>query len=230
MRTAGFATTGRRRRRSVPLPHHMIGQRYDRLTVVEYVGRKGHNHEWLCECECGNEKIVLGSNLSRGNTRSCGCLHREITGDAHRKHGHCGDRPSSEYTAYRSMLARCYDPNNISYKYYGPKGIKVCPQWLQDSEAGGFKQFLLDMGPKPSPKYSLERIDGSKDYGPANCKWATALEQSSNTSRNVYIEFDGRRMTMSAVARQAGIKLGTFRARLVRGLSIEQAVIPVGQK
>ncbi len=86
---------------------------------------------------------------------------------------------SSEMGSYRAMIARCYNPKDSSYRNYGAKGIKVCPEWKDNPT-----QFQKDMGSKPEPKgrYALDRIDPSKDYSPSNCRW---LQSSENTRRAV---------------------------------------------
>jgi hypothetical protein len=81
----------------------------------------------------------------------------------------------SEYTIWTMMKQRCYNPNATSYPYYGAKGIRVCQRWKIS-----FKNFLEDMGDRPGPEYTLERIDGNKDYYKENCKWATWKEQNRN--------------------------------------------------
>lgn len=127
-------------------------------------------------CDCGNKTIVSTGNLKNGTTKSCGCYQREYQAKRGRKnfykHG-LSNHPL--YPTWSTMKSRCYNKNNISYKNYGARGIKVCDRWLNS-----FENFLKDMGEKPSDKHSLDRIDINGDYEPSNCRWATPEEQAIN--------------------------------------------------
>jgi hypothetical protein len=117
------------------------------------------------------------------------------------------------------MKSRCYNPRNNRYYRYGARGIQVCDRWLHS-----FENFLADMGPRPSPKHSIDRIDNDKDYCPENCKWSTAREQARNRSSCRYLEHNGRRMLISDWAAELGVNRALLTKRLKRGWSVEQTL------
>jgi hypothetical protein len=195
---------------------NITGKRFGRLTVTAYAGKRGQLSYWKCACDCGTNTIVFVSNLTSGHTQSCGCLQVENTIKARSKHK--GYR-SSEYGTWSALKSRCTNPNDKGFAYYGARGIKVCQRWMDD-----FANFLADMGERPSPKHQLDRIDNDKDYEPNNCRWVTRQVQLSNTRRNVFLTYDGRTMTVSAWARERGIKRTTIEARLRRGWPVDQSL------
>jgi hypothetical protein len=153
------------------------GHKFGRWTVeIEADRRKGHR-QWLCRCECGSKKVIFGTNLKRGLSRSCGCLQRELQTKP-LTHGQSGRRRTSEYIAWFNMKQRCYNPQYTRYKNWGGRGIRVCDRWLNS-----FENFLIDMDSKPSPEHSLDRKDNDGDYEPSNCRWATDMEQRRNRTR-----------------------------------------------
>ncbi len=196
------------------------GQTFGRLIVTSRVkSSSGDRAFWLCDCECGEVVAVRSGDLQRGHTKSCGCL-RAI-------HGCSGKNGrTSEYVAWVDMRIRCFNPNHRYYVRYGGRGISVCKQW--DSS---FESFLGDMGEKPSPKHSLDRIDNDGNYEPTNCRWATPLEQSNNRSSLVWITANGETHTQTQWSLKLGGVSTLVGSRLSTGWTKEQAVLtPVGER
>lgn len=152
----------------------LAGQIFGGITALRFTRVVERNSKWLCKCHCGKEFEASGSLLRRNVVRSCGCNPPPIV------HGHTASGGMSpEYQSWRAMIQRCTNPKNNRFQYYGARGIAVCERWET------FSNFLRDMGPKPTPKHSLERVENDKGYSPDNCKWATALEQRHNRRDSV---------------------------------------------
>lgn len=159
----------------------VIGARYGRLVVITEAGRYvadcGQSKVLVkAKCDCGAEIVTHLASLKAGLTSSCGCWSAERA-TQRIKHGDARkEKAVPEYKTWSGMIERCENSNNHKYPIYGGRGINVCARWRNDYSA-----FLADMGRKPSPSHSIDRIDVDGDYEPDNCRWATAKVQANNT-------------------------------------------------
>ena len=153
-------------------------------------------------------------------------MTKKITGmdNPNAKHGHAVDGLHSKtYDCWQAMKSRCYNKNNIGYRLYGGKGIRVCNRWLND-----FNNFLADMGDCPMNK-SLDRFPNKTgDYEPSNCRWATSFEQTRNTSKNRNLSYNGRTMCVTDWAINLGISVTGLLYRLKSDVPIE-IILSVGK-
>lgn len=199
----------------------LTGQRFGRLTVLEFVSNKKKDAHWLCHCDCGNEKVVRGMRLKIGHTTSCGCFRLEkihsLNGINH------GGKGSKLYTIWVRMKQRCLNPNDKSYKDYGGRGICIAPEWLNDFAA--FRDWALSHGYKDN--LSIDRIDNDRGYFPENCRFADAKTQSRNRRISIFVEYDAKKVCLSEAAELLGIKLGTLRKRYHHGDRDERLFRPV---
>lgn len=201
----------------------MIGQKFNRLTVIQsYVSDKYGNIQWLCKCDCGNEKVVTSSKLKSGHTKSCGCFSRENGRKQFTTHGMVG---TVVYKTWENMKKRCTNPNVPNYERYGGRGIKVCDRWLNS-----FENFYSDMGDLPFEKAQIDRIDNNGDYSPENCRWVSAKENSRNKRNNRKHTFNGETLCLIEWSERTGINYWTLKGRVnKRGYTIERALSePIG--
>lgn len=197
----------------------LVGHQFERLTVIARAGSRHSGSAWRCRCVCGKEIVTVRGALRRGAATSCGCRQREtaaaLLAITARTHG--GTR-SSEYTTWVNMIQRCTNPKNPQWGRYGQRGIRIHQAWFD------FENFFDDMGSRPSPKHTIDRIDNDGDYEAGNCRWATPREQGRNQSRNKFIEHDGVRRCVAEWAEVVGINDSTLRARLSHGWEIGRAL------
>src|SRR5208283_3600948 len=186
-------------------PATQIGDRYGRLLVKEIKSQNAHK-KILVMCDCGNKVMVALMNLRSGHTLSCGCLQRERAISANTTHGLYG---TPEYGVWNRMRRRCLTSKVAKDVHlYQDRGITVCKRW--DS----FENFLADMGPRPSPKHSIDRIENDAGYFPKNCRWATAKEQARNTRQTTKLTIDGITKSLGEWCDEYGIAMGTVHRRL----------------
>lgn len=202
----------------------MTGERYGRLVVVGRADVRNGDRYWMCRCDCGGEKTVRGKDLLCGKILSCRCLHKEMVaerGRASATHGATrGGACTPEYHSWNGMRGRCGNPNDHGYADYGGRGITVCERWRS------FENFLADMGPRPPGpcRWSIDRIDVNGNYEPGNCRWATDKVQLRNKRTTRYLEFNGKRLALSAWSEESGLSSPTIRRRLEAGWPVARAL------
>ena len=162
----------------------MTGRVIGRLLVIEECGRDAHGEAlWRCRCECGNEIVVLGSNLRNEHTTSCGCYNRERLAEANTTHGMCKTRL---YSVWKSMLKRAgvYKGASEEVKHnYQDRGITVCDEWLVFEN---FRDWALSHGYKEG--LQIDRVNNDAGYCPENCRWVTPKENTNNRRNTIRLE------------------------------------------
>jgi len=193
----------------------LAGMVFGRWIVISFAGKTAaRNSLWLCRCSCGEEKVISSGSLRSGNSRSCGCLRKEIISKANTTHGKSHSRV---YNTWRSMLQRCNTSTDSNFSRYGARGIKVCSSWRS------FQQFYADMGDPPKG-LSLEWQDNEGDYTPKNCIWANRIAQNNNRRTNRLLSFNREQHTVAEWARITGINNRTLLSRLRNGWTTEDAL------
>lgn len=210
-RSCGCISDARRRNRCIDLTDKIFG----RLTVICRAPNETRRVYWVCQCSCGQKATVPAVSLRRQNgTQSCGCLKHEA-----KKHGH-GRRTgkSPEYITWQSMIDRTTNPMRKAYKHYGGRGIAFDLRWES------FENFIADMGLRPSPQHSLERLNNDLGYSKDNCIWALRSQQMRNTRRTKYVVLNGETMCLLDACLKAGVPLRSVNAtRFFKGLDHQAA-------
>lgn len=195
--------------RKIPV---VIGEVFGQLTVL---GEDGGSLK--VRCTCGTELSVVKGCLRSGNTTSCGCRRKDTMRKMLTTHGM---REHPLYGTWADMRKRCHNPNHISWKNYGERGISICPAW------SNFAQFVSDMGERPDG-WTLERKDTNGDYSPENCVWATQATQNVNTRKSLRYVYAGKEFTIRELAIEAearGVTFSALRRRLDKGMAVDLAV------
>lgn len=204
-----------------PKAEDLTGKRFGKLVVIKKVeptyDKSGRKYTvWECLCDCGNKTKVRTNNL-KGSTTSCGCYLKSVQGQQTLKHGY---RKTRLYTCYNGMKQRCYNPNSIGYKNYGGRGIKVCDEWNKPDGLKEFAEWALKNGYQDN--LTLERIDVNGNYEPDNCCWITKAMQAKNTRRNVFVEYEGKKMILSDFSREVGINHRKVSRYLKQNMTINE--------
>lgn len=199
----------------------LTGKTFGRLSVIAFSGyhpRPNGDRDawWLCSCICGIRKNYRAYCLLQGMTQSCGCLFIEILQKRNTTHGSHG---TAKYIVWRNMIQRCYDHKDKAYKNYGSRGISVCKEWRSS-----FSNFLADMGERPSPKHTIERLDNNLGYHQENCVWATRYVQQRNKRNSMLITYKDQTLCPIDWAPIVGIDEGTIRWRITHGWSAERTL------
>lgn len=193
---------------------NLSGQTFREWLVVSFEGRSSKGkYYYSCRCSCGKMEIVRSDYLTDGISTSCGCVRNYPV------HGDCIPGRTPEYRAWCSMKSRCLDEGNESYKNYGGRGIKICPEWIESYPA-----FLRDVGRRPNPRLSIHRANNDGNYEPGNVVWAGSVVQANHRRSSVFLTFKGRTLSIAQWAREKGVNRHTLHSWLNRGLTVEAAL------
>ena len=195
--------------------YDITGQRFGQWVAIEPV----EDLKWLCKCDCGTFKKVAGKSLWRGLSKSCGCYRKSqdwVPSDRNKTHG-LSHHPL--YNIWRGMKKRCHNPDYSNYDCYGARGIYVCDEWFDFKT---FYDWAVSHGYRKG--LSLDRIDNSGPYSPANCRWADAKIQANNTRANVMLTYKGRTQTLTQWANEYGMDPELVRRRFKTWNNLERAL------
>lgn len=188
---------------------NIIGRKFGKLTVIEECEKRDKAHHCFikCKCDCGKIIIVREDAVKSGNTNSCGCWKHKMS-------------YTRLYAIYKHMKNRCHNRNNIRYKHYGGRGIKICDEWLNDFMA--FYEWAYKNGYNDS--LSIDRIDVNGNYEPSNCRWATKRQQNNNKQNTIYLTLNGKTQTIAQWRKELNLKYITVYNRYIRGLSVGECL------
>ena len=177
------------------------GERFGKWIVLYRTKSIKNKAAWICKCDCGTEKSVIGSSLYWNLTKSCGCS---------KKRPKINIRIKRLKYIYFDMIYRCTKEYHKAYKNYGERGIKVCNRWLES-----FDNFFTDMG-LPEDGLLLDRQDNNGNYCKENCKWVTRKEQNNNRRMCIFLDYKGERLNLKQIWEKYSPKILTYSAFIKR--------------
>ena len=189
--------------------NNISGNRYGKLTALEFSYMKNSHPFWKCKCDCGNVTYKDYWHLVDGHTKSCGCLKHKYT-----------IKNKRIFSIWYKMIDRCKNANRKDAKSYYDKGIRVCAEWHTYEN---FESWSLENG--YTDNLTIDRIDSNGNYEPSNCRWITIQEQQKNKCTNVMVTYNGETLCMSDWAKRFGINRVTLESRIYDlGYSFEEAI------
>lgn len=191
---------------------NLTGRSFGRLKVLGLSPkRSGRKSYWVCECVCGNKKVVRSDSLKDGKVKSCGCLKKEQDEINLDRTTHAKSK-TPLHSKWLKIKERCYNPNAKAFEFYGKRGIAMCEEWKNNFES--FEKWALDNG--YSSGLTIERLDNNKGYNPDNCKWIPFEEQANNRRSTIWVEWNGKTQNLTQWADELGINRGTLSSRYNR--------------
>lgn len=197
---------------------NLQGKKFGKLTVVSFSHIHGSHAYWNCVCDCGKPRVVCGSAMMTGKTKSCGCIGREVS--RKRMSTKNGYSKTRVYRIFIGMKLRCYKKTDKDYPRYGGRGITICDEWLKDSRS--FVDWALQHG--YADDLSIDRIDVNGNYSPENCRWVSAKKQANNRRSNLLITYAGKTLSASEWCAIKGWNRHVIPERLRKGWSLEKAM------
>lgn len=200
----------------MPAFQNLVGEKFNKLTVIERDTTHKNRPYWICKCDCGNTVSVRADLLKNGNTKACGCLYNKHNQALQGNH-------SRIYSIYHGIKKRCYNAKCKSYKFYGAKGITICDEWLGDNGFINFYDWSVKNG--YSDKLSIDRIKSNMPYSPNNCRWVEWGIQANNKSNNLFVTYNCKTQTLANWCRELNLNYSKVRQRMYHNRTFEQSII-----
>lgn len=201
------------------IPKDLTGKKFARLLALRISHtekvKKGSKIYWVFRCDCGAEKTLFGLDVTSGNTKSCGCFRREVSGQRATNHGQW---TTKIWRKWQQMRGRVLNPKNHKYPRYGGRGITIDPRWdkfenFLDDMGESYEKHVAEFGEKDT---TLERENNDGNYEPGNVRWATLKEQANNKRNSRRFLYNGKECTYEELSVLSGHSVKTLHTRLQR--------------